>query len=367
MKVSYHVFKDYRVEGAGSSDEEIVAAKGRDAAKVRKLRYSFVCAAYHAGRRRLYLGATNRAGDILVEFDVDRKKFRSLGFAKSGLLGPKDAKIHKGLHLDEKADALYFGTACLSPLPELIGRPGGLLARYDLGTGKYTDLGRPLEGEFLQGTCWDVKRGLAYLFTDRCNFAVYDLRKRKLVCRETMESIQHNSCLDDRGGVWGTYAPGRHGFFRYDGGSRRFEFPGCAIPNAAAGANVMYPGAGPVDGMLDGGDGFLYVGTALGELYRLDPAKGALEYLGKPFPGKRLPGLALGPEGCIYVCGGYRPHSYLARYHRDEGRFEPLGVIRHEDGNWLEYVHEIVVVGNTVYAMETDNLTRSGYLWACEV
>jgi hypothetical protein len=367
MKVRYHAFKEYQVANKGGSDEEIAAQAGAEAARIRQLRYSLVCSVHHARRRKLYLGATNGGGDILVEFDLRTNKFRSCGFGKSGLFRPHDVKIHKGLHLDEANDRLFFGTASLSPLPAVIGKPGGLLAYYDIKTGSYHEIGRPLDGEFFQSTCWDLERGLVHLFTDRCVFATYDLRKNKLLFREAMESIPHNSCLDDDGGVWGTYSPGSHEFFRYNGAKRRFEFPKCVLPNAVAGANIQYPGAGPVDGMLNGGDGYLYIGTTLGELYRLDPRRDEVKYLGKPFSTRRLPGLAIGPDGLLYVCGGYRPYSMLARYDRQKETFEYLGQIRHEDGKWMEYAHEIIVVDRTVYAMETDNTTRSGYLWACEV
>lgn len=369
MKVSYHVFKDYKITkpAQGDSDEAIAAAAGAEIANIRTLRYSFVCSAYHTRRRKLYLGATNGGGDILVEFDPRTGTFKSCGFGKSGLCQAHDVKIHKGLHLDEANDRIYFGVATLSPLPALIGKPGGLLAYYDIKARTFHEIARPLEGEFFQSTCWDLQRGLVHLFTDRCVFAVYDFRKKKLLCCETMESIPHNSCLDDDGGVWGTYSAGSHAFFRYNGATRSFEFPKCVLPNAAAGANIMYPGAGPVDGMLNGGDGFLYLGTALGELYRLDPRREELKYLGKPFPARRLPGLAMGADGMLYVAGGYRPHSMLARYDRQAESFEYLGQICHEDGNWMEYVHEIAVIGKTVYAMETDNATRSGYLWECSV
>jgi hypothetical protein len=366
MQIKYHIYKDYKVAAKGSSDEEIIAAGGPNAARLRQLRYSFVSSVHHVRRQKLYLGATNSGGDILVEFDLKTKKFRSCGFAKSGLGRAPDVKIHKGLHLDEANDRIYFGTATLSPLPALISKPGGVLVCYDIKTRKFQDLGRPLDGEFYQSTCWDIPRGVVHLFTDRCGFASYDFRRRKLLCHETMESIPHNSCLDDDGGVWGTYAA-RHAFFRYDGAKRVFTFPKSVIPDAAAGANIMYPGAGPIDGMINGGDGYLYLGTALGELYRLDPRRDEITYLGKPFPAKRLPGLAIGADGMLYVSGGYRPYSMIARYDRQKGSFENLGQIRHPDGHWMEYVHEIIMVGRTIYAMETDNVTRNGYLWECQI
>ena len=367
MKVHYYSFKDYTVNAKpGTTDEEILANAGANADMIRKIRYSFVSSAYHAKRNKLYVGTTNAANDILVEFDLKTKKFRSCGAAESGLFSEHDVKIHKGLFLDEANDAIYFATATLSPLSKMIDEPGGVIAKYDIKTGKFTKLGHPLAGEYFQSSVWDLKRQMCYLFTDRTGFVVFDLAAGKTLRYVNMESIPHNACLDDDGGVWGTYGAGSHAFFRYNPDTRKFEFPGIALPNAALAANIQYPGAGPVDSMLNGGDGYIYIGDALGELYRLDPRKGQLTFLGKPFPQRRIPGLSIGPDGYLYIGGGYRPVSKLSRYDRKTGCFEYLGEIRKDD-KWMEYVHEINVIGNTVYAFETDNTIRNGFVWACEV
>jgi hypothetical protein len=369
MKVSYYSYKDYTVKakGVGQTDEEILAnTPPAERERIRKIRYSFVSSAYHAKRKKLYVGTTNAANDILVEFDPKTGKFRSCGADKSGLFTEHDVKIHKGLHLDEANDAIYFATATLSPLSKMVDEPGGVIARYDIKTNTFTKLGNPMQGEYFQSSVWDLKRKLCYLFTDRTGFIVYDLAAGKTLRYVNMESIPHNACLDDDGGVWGTYGAGTHAFFRYNPDTRKFEFPGIALPNAKLAANIQYPGAGPVDCMINGRDGYLYIGDALGELHRLDPRKRQLTYLGKPFPQRRIPGLAIGSDGYLYIGGGYRPVSMLSRYDRKAGKFEYLGEIRKGD-KWMEYVHEINVVGKTVYAFETDNMIRNGFVWACEV
>lgn len=368
MKVSYHVFKDYRLDVAAGTDEEKLALLSRKkTARAKRDLYSFVSMGLHPGRRKLFLGATNRAGDILVEFDLATRKFRSCGFAKSGLCGPNDAKIHKGVWVNEAEDAVYFGIATLNPLPETVEAPGGTLVRYDVARRKFSRVANPTPGDYHQATCWDFRRGKVYMFTDRGGFAVYDLRRKKRVRYESMESAPHSSCLDDGGGVWGTYSPGRQNFYRYNPDKNAFEFPGTAFPNAVAAAGVMYPGAGPIDSIINGGDGYLYTGSALGEFYRLDPKNGALKYLGKPFADKRLPGLAIGQDGWIYLSGGRERASMLSRYSREEDRFEYLGAVEHPDGLYLHYTHELIVIDGVVYIGETDNPTRSGYLWVCEL
>ncbi|MHC4917169.1 MAG: hypothetical protein ACYTGB_16945, partial [Planctomycetota bacterium] len=85
MKVSYHVFKDFKLDGTAASDEEILALGGADAEKLRELRYSFVSLCPHPKRGKLFLGCTNWSGDILVEFDQEKRAFRSCGYGQSDL------------------------------------------------------------------------------------------------------------------------------------------------------------------------------------------------------------------------------------------------------------------------------------------
>jgi hypothetical protein len=364
MKVRYHIYKDVKIHQAGTSDEEIVAAANK---KIQHLRYSFVSSAYHHRRQMLYLGTTSFAGDILVAFDPKKEKFQSLKAHKSGILSPLDVKIHKGLTLDEKNDKLYFATAALSGISGMIETAGGIVVSYDIAKNKFESLGHPVKGDFYQSACFDLKRKLAYLFTARLAMVIYDYGKRKLLRYECMESVPHNSCIDKNDCVWGTHSAGSHKFFRFNPKSKKFEFPNFGFPNAAMAANIQYPGAGPVDSMLNGPDGFIYTSNAFGELYRIDPDKDRIEYLGKPFAQRRMPAMAMGEDGWLYLSGGHRPISMLARYSINERRFEYLGEIRHTDGTWMEYVHEINVVSNKVYALETDNVTRNGYLWECTI
>jgi hypothetical protein len=368
VKVSYHVFKDFQLDTASATDEEVLLLNKKHASKIRRLRYSFVSMCYHSPRKKLYLGATNRSGDILVEFDPRTRKFRSCGFGKSGLFTPFDSKIHQGITLDEKADALYFGIATLTPTSQIMDGKGGALIRYDCKKRKFTKVANPTPGDFQQGTIFDLKRKKAYLFTDRGAFGVYDMKKKQTIRYECMQSTPHNGVMDDRGGIWGTFGAGSHGFYRYNPDRNRFEFPNkAALPNSAKAANVMYPGAGPVDSILNGGDGYIYIGSPLGELFRLDPTCGDVKYLGKPFSGTRLPGMALGQDGWLYLCGAREYGSLLGRYSREEERFEFLGKVEHQDGTFLDYAHELTVIDNVVFIGETDNRWRSGYLWECEV
>jgi hypothetical protein len=367
MKVSCLVFRDFKLEAAVASDEEAITANPRNAGKIRRLRYSFVSMCHHPRRRSIYLGATNTSGDILLEFDLQSRRFKSCGYGRSGLRGPYEDKVHKGIHFVADEDALYFGTATLSGWAQMVDAEGGSLLRYDVNEKSFRCLARPTPGDFFQDVRYDPGRGKMYMFTRRGCFAVYDLKRGRTVRNETMGSTPHNGCIDDDGGVWGTYSPGSQAFYRYDPDADRFEFPGTAFPNAREAANLMYAGAGPVDSMLNGGDGFLYTASALGEVYRLEPRSATLDYLGKPFPGKRLPAMNMAADGRIYLAGGEDRSQLLARYSRDDGRFELLGPLVAADGTRCYRSHELVAIDGVVFVGETDHPRRSGYLWVCEL
>jgi hypothetical protein len=89
----------------------------------------------------------------------------------------------------------------------------------------------------------------------------------------------------------GTWNHLRHHLYKYDPSARKITFFQHGTPNAPKEANIMYVGAGPVDVMINGGDGYLYIGTAGGSLCRLDPKTAQVDYLGRPAPTQRLPGL----------------------------------------------------------------------------
>ena len=102
-------------------------------------------------------------------------------------------------------------------------------------------------------------------------------------------------------------------------------------------------------------------------MIRIDPETKAIQYLGKPFPGIRLPGMDIGKDGHLYLCGGSDTAPMLARYDRKEEKFEYLGMVKADDGATCYRCHELVAVGDRVYIGETDNKDRSGYLWECEI
>jgi len=365
LNVTYHIFKDFQLDTTGSSDEEIFERSGEE---IRKNRYSFVSMCRPPGSEVIYTGATHGLGDLLVEFDTEKREFASCGYAESGLWIETEHKIHKGIWFDKAENALYFGTSTLSHIKDTVTSPGGILARYDCEKNEFSELARPTPGDFFQATGYDPERKKMYMYTmpGAC-FAVYDLNNKELIRYDPMQSIPHIGAIDDNGGVWGTYSANAQAFFRYNPDTDTYEFPeGCAFPDAYSAANVMYRGAGPVDSMENGQDGYIYTASALGEVYRIDPGSKEVTYLGKPFTGKRLPAMDLADDGMIYLAGGSDKAPMLARYDRETRQFEFLGPVTADDGLSCYRCHELRVVDNVAYIGETDNPSRSGYMWACE-
>jgi hypothetical protein len=182
-------------------------------------------------------------------------------------------------------------------------------------------------------------------------------------------SITHISALDDDGCLWGTWDPTQHNLFKYDPAQQRIIYFDHGLPEGAAMSNIMYPGAGPVDCMINGGDGYLYVGTTGGTLLRLNPKTADVTYLGRPYPSRRMPGLKIWRDGLLLGVVGDSELSYVFVYDRETGRFQDLGpIVDTTSGLALYRTHDLAFLDERrIYVAETDVPSRSGYLWECEV
>jgi outer membrane protein assembly factor BamB len=237
--------------------------------------------------------------------------------------------------------------------------------RFDLTTEKYHELGRPSPGSYIQATAYDQARQLMYSFTlPALGFTVTDLKTGKTRWNVPLESIVHVPVIDPAGGVWGTYSIWDHAFFRYDPDRDAFEFPdGCVMSTARQAANIMYVGGGPVDCMVNGPDGMLYVGSAMGEIYRLDPATKAVTYLVRPLPFNRLPGLVFGPDGRLFGVCGDAWHVTLFAYDVNAGTDELICELK-ADNRVCFRPHDLAYQDGRFFIGETDNPKNSGCLWA---
>ncbi len=100
------------------------------------------------------------------------------------------------------------------------------------------------------------------------------------------------------------------------------------LPNASEGVNLMFPGMGPIDMSLNGGDGFIYIGMTTGSLVRIDPQTAEVEYLGKPTPEMRITTLQVGPDCRLYGTSGHKGKTYFFAYDRQKRVFDVPGTYR---------------------------------------
>lgn len=309
----------------------------------------------------VYLGLTAFDGDLLWRFSPETERFESLGL-KSVSDDPQRIKIHRGLTPD-RSGGYYFGTAGLLDLDERNAAPGGAVFHYR--NGAYDFLGIPIEHDYIQNIEVDLERQRVYGVTyPVIQFFDYDLRARKTVFALYTGSHFHESGLDDDGYFWGTYAARvGHCLFRYHPDTGRPEFFADPIPNLDPDHAFTFPQNGPIDSFINGGDGYLYFGTTLGELRRLDPRTGQHTLLGRPTDGIRLSGLVVGPEGKLLGSYGAYNETGLFTYDRETSTFADLGAMR-DDTAACFMIHDIVWDGGIrVFAGETDNIDRSAYLW----
>lgn len=309
----------------------------------------------------LHFGCTNFAGDFLLALELATGNISSCGYP--AIYEENEFKMHRGLWYDAADGSLVFTTSTLSPVSKLASAPGGKFVRYHIANRRFEILGNNERGQYAQASVYDAALGLLYFFGFRAlKFGVFDVREQRIRHHIFVNSIPHVAALNDTGRCWGTWGF-EHYWFCYDPEKDAFRFFDKSLATARQAANVMYEGAGPTDGMINGGDGFLYVSTALGELYRLDPETAETEYLGRPSTQQRLPGLAVGSGGLIYGVGGDSDVTYLVRYDRSLRRFEILGNVEAADGVKCYRPHDIFVHGNRIFIAETDAPHRSGFIW----
>jgi hypothetical protein len=327
---------------------------------------AFTCLLPHPDGK-LYCGITAFNTDILHRFDPATGTFESLNYRQ--VAEPYEIKVHRSLELASNG-TIYGASAGLIRCDERMVAPGGALFTVDPVTKQIEKLGIPAPHDYIQTITLDEARGLIYGQTYPCfRFFCYDLKTRQSRDFGYLGSITHLSAIDDDGGFWGTWDISGHWLFRYDPQNGKIAWHRHGLPNAKADSNIMYPGAGPIDCMLNGHDGYLYIGTCGGSLCRLDPRTAKIDYLGKPSPSIRLPGLIEGPDNLLLGCSGDEEGGNIFAYDRKTRALHPLGaIVDSESGLKLYRVHDMRLMGgNRLYVAETDVPNRSGYLWECEV
>ena len=359
-RVTHHVLSRYESDGLLS--DEVEASTDRTSRLFNDY-VAFTCLLSHPDGS-LYCGVTRYNGDILYRFDTERATFESLHYER--VAEPFEVKIHRSLGLASDG-TIYSASACLFGVDKRLEAPGGAIFRFTPGPDTIEKLAVPAEHDYIQTITLDEGRKLIYAQTYPCfRLVAYNYGTGETRDFGYLASITHLSALDDRGCFWGTWDARRHHFFKYDPEADAITWFRHGLPNAAEDSNIMYPGAGPVDCMINGGDGYLYIGTCGGSLCRLDPATAELTYLGRPSPSKRMPGLMVWKDSLLLGCSGDEEGGNVFAYDRETHAFHQLGpIIDSETGLKLYRAHDIQLADNTAYVAETDVPRRSGHLWAC--
>jgi hypothetical protein len=220
------------------------------------------------------------------------------------------------------------------------GGEGHLIAVEIAATGlRARDLGVPVKGEGVFSFAVDAKRGRVYGLTHPLGkFFDYDLASGKaevfvaLVPDKKMRAsywefalkpehyLSRQLVLDREGRVYGSQPQGR--LFRFDPAAKKFETLAAKIPA------IWDRGAiARVDAWALAPDGSLYGGNAGdGSLFRLEPASGAVQNLGKPIGMPRLKGLGFAADGKLWgIAGGAPGYAHLFSYESARHSFADEG------------------------------------------
>ena len=225
-------------------------------------------------------------------------------------------------------------------------------------------IGVPVRYDYIQSIVLDPGRrkicGCTYPVP---NFFCYDLETRETVREHYIASMPHQLVLDGYGRVWGTWGQANF-LFAYDLVEDTLHFSRVGLPGLERTDN------GALDGAVNGGDGFLYLGTTQGALLRLDPADPdapRVEFLGKPLPKWRMPALVCADDRMIYMVAGGEYDVHILSYDRKERRFHDFGRIIDQETEMPCFMpHDLTLTPDGVaYVGETDHPERSGYFWEC--
>jgi len=339
---------------------------------------SFTSLLHHPQTKLIYCGLTSWQNDLFHTFDPKTKEFKSLDFPSIG--DRFDVKIHRSLELDDdgKIVAAVAGLHNFADHPEAAG---GKIFTYDPFQHEYDVLGIPSPYDYIQSIALDRKRkvvyGNGYPLGTQWGF---DMKTRKPFAMKWIGG--HKLRCDNEGCLWGQSGER----MRWPGINEEAERIGAAVFNAQTNSpklykytpdhgykvfdSYLYPlgGGNPsIANMLDGGDGFMYIGGSNGALYRVNKDTGECDFLAMASPGGRLEGMAFGPDGRLYLGGGTFYCTSVAVYDRKSDRLTKLGPIHDaERDETCIIVHALCMTDDgTMYIGETDNCERSGFLWEC--
>jgi hypothetical protein len=333
---------------------------------------------YCSTDKMVHCGLERFDNDILYLFDPRTKEFQSLRFQEHAEI--YDVKIHRSLC--ENSDGhIYGATALLHDVDESLKAQGGKLFRYRPGHYEIEILEIPVAHAYIQSIEIDIERQILYgfTFTPERMFS-YDLKTGRTsdlgpIGSSLFIGQAHQPCIDDAGGVWGTwgsyYSHGRlptegHriNLLKYDPDLERIRYFQHGLGGPGISSQDM------IDDVVNLGNGFLYIGGKSGRFYKLDPKTAGIESLGCPFyHQRRISALAKAEDGTLYGTAGDRDCVRLFSFDCDSEKFVELGVIydpvRRQPA---EKIHSLTMASDGVlYGGEIDNLHRTSWLWEIEL
>jgi len=322
----------------------------------------------------VHCGLERFDNDILYIFDPKTKAFRSLNMQQHA--EPYDVKVHRSLCLNTDG-YIYGGTALLHDIDESGAAPGGKLFRYKPGEYEIEILGIPMPHLYIQSLVLDPKRQMLYGYTfapERMfsyNIATGESRDLGLVGSCLFIGQAHLPGIDDAGcvwGLWGSYyshdllPTEGHSIqlLKYDPDADKLEYLPYGLEGPGRSSRDV------IDDVVNGGDGYLYIGGRGGTFYRLDPRTAEVKSLGKPFyHQRRVSALAQGADGTIYATVGDRDCVRVVSYDRGTEKITELGIVYDpERCNPAEKIHSLTITDDGVlYGGEIDNIHRTSWLW----
>jgi hypothetical protein len=317
----------------------------------------FTGVAYDRRYPVVWCGFTSFLGDLLWTFKPKSKEFESKGF--TSLREKEEVKIHRGLQVGPDGQ-LYFGTASLVNVRERHYAPGGRLFRYSPAKGEYEFLGRPIANDYIQTIDVDHQRGIIYGATYPVgHFFGWDLEKKNLLFQAYIADWPHQVVVDDTGQCWATYNPhpgsNRPRLLKYSPKTGELTWTDVGLLDDDAG----------IDSFVNGGDGFLYIGTSAGALVRLDPRKPRVEFILKPTTSKGFGALTRPVDGKIYGIAGGGSATEVFCYDLNANEVVLYGPAYDAKRKTSVFrPHELVLGPNRcLYCPETDNPARQCYFW----
>lgn len=349
---------------------------------------SFVSLYYHEPNGLVYCGLTSYTGQVLITFDPESKEFRDLEYQNRDFYEPFDVKIHRSFEPDGEGNIL-FAIAGLHDLKSNPEAEGGRIFRLRPDTEEIEVLGRPVRHDYIQTIAYDKARKIVY---GNCypmgNSFGFDLKtSRTFPISEGVSA--HKARCDNEGNLWGISTT--HSRPIPHVGAEDLEImreifkTGTSIPlfykfNPDDGYQFLQDGLPLISGgqqgianSLDVGDGYMYVGTSSGRLYRVSKKTGRAQQIAENIGG-RLEGIAHDPErGLLFLGGGtfYLTHVFVVDLEKRRVISDFWPVADETTGDRCIIVHALCATKRNgsylVYLGETDNPNRSGHLWECEI